>query len=155
MSFSVFLNSVNGTGATSSSTYQINWDNINSDGWTGKYKLFFSFVSVGSGLTTTASTIPYIQTNIGATQESYTATTSNGSSNNRVLGYVVPLTIGTNHNLISDYYANPPVIIQRKPTNNQFTVDILNANGTAFTSIDAVEYYLTLYFEKYDGNDTD
>lgn len=150
MSFSVFLNSVNGSGATSASTYQINWDNINTNGYHGKYKLWFSFVSVGTGLTTSASTIPYIRTNIGATQDFYTANGNNGTANNRILGYAIPLNIGVSHNLNADFYANPPVILEGKPTNNQFTVDILSSDGSYYTAIDAVEYYLTLYFEKHE-----
>jgi len=151
MSFSVFLNSVNGSGATSSSTYQINWDNINTNGYQGKYKLYFNFNTVGLGLTTSASTIPYITTDIGATQDFYTAGGNNGTANNRVLGYVAPSWAhGVNHTLSANHTDNAPVILESKPSNNQFTVNIYNNSGTAFTDIDAVEYYLVLYFEKYE-----
>ena len=151
MSFSVFLNSVNGSGATSASTYQINWDAINTNGYQGKYKLWFNFSTVGLGLTTTASTIPYITTSIGATQDFYTASTANGTGNNRVLGFVSPpWAHGANHTLSSTYNDNAPVILESKPSNNQFTVNLYNNSGTAFTDIDAVEYYLILYFEKYE-----
>ena len=150
MSFSVFLNSANGSGATSAATYQINWDNINTSDWNGKYKLWFSFITIGNGLTTSASSVPYIRTNIGATQHSYSANTANGTANNRILGYTYPLNIGTNQNLRADYYGNPPVIIESKPSNNQFIVELLSNDGTAYTAIDAVKYYLTLFFEKCD-----
>jgi hypothetical protein len=151
MSFSVFLNSVNGSGATSSSTYQINWNNINTNDYQGKYKLWFNFQTVGTGLTTSASTVPYITTNIGATQDFYTAGGNNGTANNRVLGYVYSSWAhGNNHTLSALHTDNAPVILESKPSNNQFTVNIYNINGTAFTDIDDVEYYLVLYFEKYE-----
>jgi hypothetical protein len=151
MSFSIFLNSVNGSGATSSSTYQINWNNINTNDYQGKYKLWFNFQTVGLGLTTSASTVPYITTNIGATQDFYTANGNNGTANNRVLGYVYPAWAhGANHTLSAMHTDNAPVILESKPSNNQFTVNLYNMSGTAFTDIDAVEYYLVLYFEKYE-----
>jgi hypothetical protein len=151
MSFSVFLNSVNGSGATSSSTYQINWDNINTNDYQGKYKLSFNFHSVGAGLTTSASKVPYITTDIGATQDFYTANGNNGTANNRVLGYVFPVgAYGANHALSATNTDNAPVILESKPSNNQFTVNLYSNSGTAFTDIDAVEYYLVLYFEKYE-----
>lgn len=151
MSFSVFLNSVNGSGATSSSTYLMNWDNINTNDYHGKYKLWFNFSTVGTGLTTSASTIPYITTDIGATQKSYTVGVNNGTANNRLLGYVYPAWAhGVNHTLSATHSDNAPVILESKPSNNQFTVNFYNNDGTAFTDIDAVEYYLVLYFEKYD-----
>lgn len=152
MSFSVFLNSVNGSGSTSSSVYQFNWDNIkqDQDGYMGKYKLYFSFWSVGTGLTTSASSVPIVRINLGTTQNSYSASTSNGTANNKLLGYLHPDQIGVNHNVLANYYDNCPVVINGLPSNNQITVEILNASGTAYTDIDAVEYLMTLYFERYD-----
>jgi hypothetical protein len=155
MSFSVFLNSYSGNGNPSSTTYQINWDNINTNGWTGKYKVWFSFLSTGAGITSTPA-CPYITTNFGATQNSYSVATSNGTSNNNVLGVIKPTSIGSNATYSAIYYENPPVVIQGKPTNNQFTVNLLNKNGTAFTTLDSIHYYMTIYFEKYDElSDTD
>ena len=143
MSFSVLIDSVNGNGANRYSlSYYFNWENTPQ--YQGKYKLYMNFIAKGNSLT--GDSVAMISTNIGCTQRSFTAKQTNGSSNNNILGYVKPWQTGTTQNLYADYFVNPPVIIEGKPTNNNFTINILNLDSTAYTAL-TQDYILNLYFE--------
>ena len=147
MSFSLFLNNIltDTAGLPDFSSVKYNFDWNNTPEWHGKYKVSVNFIT--RNFAVSGATIAMISTDIGASQFSYTPNSSNGTKNNRILGYVKPYVLGAAGNIFCDCNTNAPVIISSKPTNPYFTISLLNPDGTPFTSIGFTFYFLNIYFE--------
>lgn len=196
MSFSVYLNSTNGTQVVAGQNNQItyNFDFANTPAHDGGYKVNASFASeqqtYGSGsvsfgviripdlggildsysplssVTTTRQnhvfglirpSVPHmgLTTTIPAT----TATgTANVPANSGTTAYTltttttIPSYITTNNTAVQTIDAkmcdNPPVYLQSKPRNNQFTVRLTTHDGALYTGLVATNHYaLILTFE--------
>lgn len=138
MSFTVVCNSLNGTGAsTSSLQYNFDWSKFED----GPYKLTFQFVSQPS----TLNGIYFINTpELGSCLNSYTAGTSTTAMTNNYLGVVsnwnATAATGYQTNL-----QNLPKYVSNKPRSNTFTINTTDQIGSA---VALTGYVLILNFEK-------
>ena len=150
MSFTIFLNSVNGTkvGASNNSVnYQ--FDFAVASQHKGKFKLSYSFLSEG-GMTLTSTDVLYITTDIPMSMDNYLATNVTQARKTTILGYI-------NNNSVNStdcyYYKNytdtSPIIIQQIPSAFQsFNISLFNAiNNALDTKITTTQYSLILFFE--------
>ena len=159
MSFSVLLNSKNGVKEsffTSEVLFNFDWSNTPKNN--GKYKVYMSFTTIiAVTLVTGAYDIFTVTSDFGGTQDSFSPKnpTSNpgpNGTNNRILGIITAMPIGdinsaTSQYLGCDYTSNPPVIFQSKPSNNNFTIRILQLLNGRGLPIQNTDYLLNLYFE--------
>jgi len=192
MSFSVYLNSTNGTQvAGAMNQIQYNMDFTNTPKHDGAYKVYMSFASEqqayfsGSAnfgvvriqdlgvmdsyspfTTFTATRVNHVmglirpsQPHMGLTTTvpATTATgTANVPANSGTTAYTltttttIPSYVTTNNTAVQTIDAkmsdNPPVYLQGKPRNNQFTVRITNHDGVLYTALTA-HYSMILTFE--------
>ena len=190
MSFSVYLNSINGTQvAGAQSQVQYNFDFRNTPAHDGGYKVRMTFASEQQVYSSASLNFGRVNINLGVL-DSYTPINAFTSTRmNTVFGFIrgsapqfsltdsipqvtatatanYPINSGTaaftltTSNVIPTYLVvrtavqtldaryedNPPVYIQSKPTNNQFTVIITLHDGTLYTGLTA-HYGMLLTFE--------
>ena len=141
MSFTIVLNSANGTGNVYSKEYNIDW--TATPAHSGKYKLNYTFCS--SSIASITNTCILININLG-TYDKYTASASNiliSRSNSINVGYAFSM----GSFMLADATAGLPVIIQRKPSNNTFTVYLTELDGDNYTELNSGSYTLHLFFE--------
>jgi len=151
-SFTIILNSVNGTKLVNTTNNQVSYNfdfSIPTD-YKGKYKLGYSFLSEG-GLTLTSSDILYISTNLQVTMNNYLAGMNNGASKTQILGFINNEINSTGDDCYyyKNYLDTSPIIIEQIPSNFQtFTISLYNAlTGALDTKILLKQYSLILYFE--------
>jgi hypothetical protein len=190
MSFSVYVNSINGTQvAGAQSQIQYNFDFKNTPEHKGGYKVYMTFASEQQTYSSGSVNFGRVNIDLGVF-DSYTPINSvTGTRQNTIFGFIrgsvpqfastnsipsyvvtgvasVPVNSGTaaytliTTNTVPTYYINlagvqtidaryvdnPPLYIQSKPTNNQFTVKITFNDGTLYTPLTAA-YGMLLTFE--------
>lgn len=154
MSFTLYLNSGNGTpvnaGSTQAIAYNFNWNVLEEN---ASYELSFGFASKSAGALTSDSQFALRLAGIGALTNSYNITSAGVATTTEIIGIVRPQDVasggggGHTHYLFSPNYDNPPVFLKRKPAGNNFRVEIVNlngSNGVVFTA----EWSLVLFFKK-------
>lgn len=152
MSFTLFLNSGNGTlvnaGSTQAVSYNFNWSVLEDN---ASYELTFNFASKDAGTLTAASQFALRLNGIGCLTNSYNITSNGAATSTEIIGLLRPQDVGSTgshtHYLYSPNYDNPPVFLKRKPVGNNFIVEIVNlngSNGVVFTA----EWGLVLHFKK-------
>ena len=191
MSFSVYLNSVNGTQAVAGQVNQIqyNFDWRNTPAHEGGYRVRMTFASEQQAVAILSFGVIRIQ-DLGIVDSYSPFTTFTATRSNHVLGLIRPSnpqnqgvnsvpsytmvgttvipnnagTVGyteTTNTVVSAYSIstnaiqtidakyedNPPVYMQSKPSNNQFTVKITTHDGVLYTGLGATHYGLLLTFE--------
>jgi len=193
MSFSVYLNSTNGTQvAGSQNQIQYNMDFTNTPKHDGAYKVYMSFASEQQPYFSGSANFGVIRIqDLGVIDSFSPFTTFTATRQNHVLGIIrpsqphmgltttfpaltttgtasIPANSGTtaytlttttttapNQLLVNNtavqtidarMYDNPPVYLQSKPRNNQFTVRITNHDGVLYTQLTA-HYSMVLTFE--------
>jgi hypothetical protein len=187
MSFSLLLNSKDGTRVISNSINQVtyNLDFNNTPKHSGAYYVYMTFVSsrFEMGAAVNSFKDMYVNANLGRFDAFTPVGLFTGTKNNQVLGVVkmintdwqdrmvvatpsvpfvgtavIPNNAGTvgyteTENTVAPangyqfhgrrfecgalYYENSPVHLSTKPTNNQFTVRLTNADGTLHTDFSA------------------
>jgi len=193
MSFSVYLNSTNGTQvAGSMNQIQYNLDFTNTPKHDGAYKVYMSFASEQQAYFSGSANFGVIRIQDLGVMDSYSPfTTFTATRVNHVMGIIrpsiphmgltttipaltstgtanVPANSGTTaytlttttttaggqvltnntavQTIDARMYDNPPVYLQSKPRNNQFTVRITTHDGTLYTALTA-HYSMILTFE--------
>lgn len=158
MSFSLFLTTVSGTpdpvSGNASVTYSVDWGVMPRS--EGEYELSFAFIS--QGIAGTADSVFFPTVVWGAIPRTYstfnplsiggTVIQSYGNLTTNSLGFVRATTIGVapNGQFTSDRNQNVPIILSKKPTQNQFTVRLNNPDGTLYP-FGAVGYVLSIHFK--------
>lgn len=152
MSFTLYLNSGNGTavnpGSTQAIAYNFNWSVLEEK---ASYELTFNFASKNAGALTSASQFALQLTGLGALRNSYNITSAGVATSTDIIGLLHPQPVsggaGTTHYLYGGFEVNPPVFIKNRPNGNNFRVEIVNlngSNGVVFTA----EWGLVLHFKK-------
>lgn len=154
MSFTLYLNSGNGTvvnaGSTQAVSYNFNWSVLEDN---ASYELSFGFASKDAGALTAASQYALRLNGIGALTNSYNITSNGAATSTEIIGTLRPQDVaaggggGHTHYLFSPNYDNPPVFLKRKPAGNNFIVEIMNLNGNTVPTFTA-EWSLILHFKK-------
>ena len=152
MSFTLVLNSINGTKIVNTTNNQVsyNFDFSIPSRHDGQYKLNYSFLSVG-GMTLTSDDILYITLNISMSMNNFSASNTTGANKTQILGLINNEIDSTGNDCY--YYKNYPdtsgVIVEQIPKAFQsFTVSLYNAKTNVLdTKILLKEYSLILYFE--------
>jgi len=153
MSFTIFLNSINGSRVVNTTNNSVNYqfDFAVATKHKGKFKLGYSFLSQG-GMTLTSTDVLYITTNIPMTMDNYTATNTTQASKTTILGFINndrTNAAGTDSYYFKNFTDISPIIIQQIPSGFQtFNVSLFNAITDALdTKILTSQYSLILYFE--------
>ena len=190
MSFSIYINSVNGTQvAGAQNQIQYNFDFRNTPEHKGGYKVYMTFASEQQTYGTGSINFGRVNIDLGVLNSYTPITASTATQYNTVIGFIrgsvpqfaaintipsytetattpVPVNSGTlahtltTTNVVPTYVMNltavqtidarsldnPPIFLQSKPTNNQFTVKITFHDGTLYTALTA-HYGMLLTFE--------
>ena len=147
----VILNTTNYiSGSTNNNaTYYVDWSAILKPNT--PYNLHWTYMGGQNTYTGTKAAYVAINFNFEVYQASGTAL---GALTSNIIGFLKPiiLTPGTNTvYLMADTATNEPVYMERRPLNNTFTVQILDANGAlwldnAATPAVPASWVLTLHF---------
>lgn len=148
MSFTVFLSSFNGTAdATAQNgivSYNIDWGATpEHEDDEGEYELTFAFVSRAVSTTTDTLFLPVV--NWGARHNAFTPTSSSGANYTLALGAIRSNVNATAGQTTAGTNQNVPIIVKGKPKQNQFTVSLVNVDGTIF-AMGTAHYILSIYF---------
>jgi hypothetical protein len=172
MSFSVYLNSINGTQvAGAQSQIQYNFDFTNTPKHDGGYKVSMSFASELQTYIPASAMFGRIHIDLGVLNNFTPAATFTGTRNNNIFGIIrpsqplmdltttasYPINSGTAaFTLITTYTGrqsidakfedNSAVYMPYKSTNNQFIVKITLHDGALYTYLTA-HYAMILHFE--------
>jgi hypothetical protein len=148
--YSVVLNSNNATVSGTDYLFSFDWSVIPD----GNYLVHFSFNT--STLNTVANPqIAMIYCDALSGSNTYIASNQAdraSAQTTTLLGIAYPYIVSTASTLHAEDSTNPPVFLNTKPRNNQFSVSILTnaASPTPYPSFPA--WVLTLQFKPYDGS---
>jgi hypothetical protein len=154
MSFTLYLNSGNGTavnaGSTQAIAYNFNWSVLEEN---ASYELSFAFSSKAAGALTSDSQFVIRLNGIGSLNNTYNVTSAGVATSTEIIGMIRPQDVasggggGHTHFLNAGTESNPALYLKRKPVGNNFRVEILNLNGSNGVVLTA-EWTLILYFKK-------
>jgi len=144
-SYSVIIstnNYVSSNATFNSLNYAIDWSFLPHQ----PYNVHFSYLGGVNNLT--GANIANLHINLGTNTKTFLAGNKNTFLNSDFIGVLKPYVLGTNSFLLAEDNTNPPIFISDRPSNNDFTVNILNNDGTLFTPAtgNLSEYKLTLKF---------
>ena len=147
MSFTLVLNSSQGTattaGQTTSIQYNFNWLVLEDN---ATYEMSFSFASKDAGNLNSSSQRTVRLNGLGSLNNTYYVTSAGVATSTELIGAVYPLTVNNTHFLFAEMATNPPIYLKRRPTGNNFRVEILNTDNTI--SAGNYEWTLFLFFKK-------
>ncbi len=147
MSFSLILNSLQGTATTAGSQtsvgYNFNWSVLDNN---ASYELSFIYQSKDAGALTASSHKQIRLTGIGGLNNSYNVTSAGVATSTEVIGLVYPLSVNNTHFFFAGTETNPPVFFKHRPSGNNFKVEILNFDNAI--SAGNYEWTLILHFKK-------
>ena len=148
MSFSVVVDSVDAYSGANvyDKKYAIDWSFLPE----GEYDLTFSFVS--SPATAVASDVKGIAIEgLGTQAQVYLAGSGTDTKSSTLIGLLnrVNFNDGTARQRFQQPSFNPPVVLRQRPSNNIFSVKMINTTGgTGATSGMGGSYILMLHFNK-------
>lgn len=147
MSFTLILNSLQGTATTAGSQtsvhYNFNWSVLEEN---TPYHISFSFQSKDAG-GLVANDHRLIRLNgIGCLNNTYNVSSNGAATSTEVIGMIYPFSVNNTHFYYAGNESNPFVYVKNRPTSNSFKVEILNFNGTLATG--NYEWTLILHFHK-------
>jgi hypothetical protein len=144
--YNYILNSNFGTGAlTNNKTYCVNWFNLPDD---KKFKLTWSFTS--SSFAYNPGLINYVFCDLGQSEQIFATNNSLRNARHDFLGDI-KLTASTGKYSIffCNTDSNPPIFLDRKPTNNIINITIVTGNIIQTQpAINPDNYTLILSFEE-------
>jgi len=147
MSFSLVLNSLQGTATTAGSQtsvgFNFNWSVLDND---ASYELSFIYQSKDAGAVTASSHKQIRLTGIGGLNNSYNVTSAGVATSTEVIGFVYPVSVGATYFFFAGTETNPPVFFKHRPSGNNFKVEILNFDNAL--SVGNYEWSLILHFKK-------
>jgi hypothetical protein len=148
MSFTLYLNSENGTkvnaGSTQAVSYNFNWSVLDNN---ASYELAFSFASKDGGALTAGSQFALRLNGIGGLNNSYNITSNGAATSTEIIGTISPQSVANTHYLYAAAFDNPPVFFKNRPSGNNFRVEIMNLVGNTIPVFTA-EWALVLFFKK-------
>jgi hypothetical protein len=147
MSFSLILNSLQGTattvGSSTSVGFNFNWLVLEDN---SPYELSFIYQSKDAGALVANSHKQIRLAGIGGLNNSYNVTSAGVATSTEVIGLVYPVAVGATYFFFAGTETNPPVYFKSRPSGNNFKVEILNFdNGIA---VGNYEWTLILHFKK-------
>jgi hypothetical protein len=147
MSFSLVLNSLQGTlttaGSQTSVGYSFNWSVLDND---SSYEMSFSFQSRDAGALVANDHRLIRLSGIGGLPNIYNVTSSAVATSTEVIGLVCPQSVQNTHYYFAGTETNPPIFFRGRPTGNNFRVEILNYNNSLAAG--NYEWTLILHFKK-------
>jgi len=147
MSFSLILNSLQGTatnaGSQTSIGYNFNWSVFDNG---ASYEMSFIFQSKDAGAVTASSHKQIRLTGIGGLNNSYNVTSNGAATSTEVIGLVYPVEVNGTFFFFAGTETNPPVYFKHRPSGNNFKVEILNFDNAL--SAGNYEWTLILHFKK-------
>lgn len=147
MSFSLILNSLQGTAATAGSqtsiNYNFNWAVLEDN---ASYEMTFTYQSRDAGNLVANDHRLVRLTGIGGLNNSYNVTSAGVATSTEVIGLLCPQSVQNTHYYFAGTETNPPVFFKNRPSGNNFRVDILNYNNTIAAG--NYEWTLILHFKK-------
>ena len=153
MSFSIFLNSINGSKVVGTTNNAVNYqfDFSVATQHKGKFKLSYSFLSQG-GMTLTSDDVLYITTTIPMAMDNFSASSTTQARKTQILGYIDNASqdgTGTDCYYFKNYLDTNPIIVQQVPSAfTNFTVSLFNAStDTLDSKILLNQYSLILFFD--------
>ena len=142
--YTVVLSSANRVNASTipAAKYNFNWSVLPE----GKYNLSFTFWSNYTTITAGNEMLLVQVPDLGVVIPSYTAGASTSAVNNGFLGVASTWGSGANNYLYAQYLSNPSIKIDHKPSNNTFSVNLFQPDGTTASTL-AINYVMVLVFE--------
>lgn len=120
--YTIMLNSNLGAGATNNvKTFNFDWSVIPDR----NYEVHFSFNSMPMSLTWGSQPLCIINTDLFPGGNVYMPTTSNGAPTTQSMGLAFPYVLSGSTFLHAEDGTCPPIYINTRPTNNQFTVSLV------------------------------
>jgi hypothetical protein len=120
--YTIMLNSNLGAGATNNvKTFNFDWSVIPDR----NYEVHFSFNSMPMSLTWGSQPLCIINTDLFPSGNVYMPTTSNGAPTTQSMGLAFPYVLSGSTFLHAEDGTCPPIYINTRPTNNQFTVSLV------------------------------
>jgi len=146
--YNVVLNSNFGSGAiTNNKSYCVNWSNLPDD---KKFKLTWSF-TCSSNVAYALGIINYVFCDLGQSQQIFTSQNSLLNYRCDFLGSLkLRASTGKYTTFACVMTSNPPLFLDRKPTNNIINVGIFNGSATQnqLSTVIPDNYTLILSFEE-------
>ena len=130
--YNIVLNSLNkASGTNADATYYYDWSVIPK----GEYMMTLDYI--GGANTFNSARFGVLSIDMGQSKNYTTSATSTSSFTTKIYGYLTPQNVNaTNNNNIGFFLSpndNSPTYLNSVPTNNTFTVQVQNPNGTAYT----------------------
>lgn len=146
MSFTLFLNSINGTKPTAGADnttllYNFDFSTVppHPQGPSGKYKLHVGFLSEA----VVGPTVGYITADFSCQKFMYDPNSTNGAIPSNYIGSISPLYAVNN---IVTQNLDVPIYLM-KPSNNNFTISLKLISGASMAQFtNAINYMLTISF---------
>ena len=145
-SFTVVLNSNLASGTVNEATFNFNWSILPDRTYSVHYSFNTSNMSIATGKVCIISSDIFIGSN------TYFAGSQNlrtESSTSLFLGVAYPYIYGATSALHADDSTAPPLFLNTRPTNNQFTVYIKTADATPIDYPSLGAWVLVLQFRPY------
>ncbi len=130
-------------------TYNVDWGFLPKD---KSFKCSFSFQSRDGQFDATSLT--QLVVDFGGYLTTYTGASANGFASSNTIGTLQPRSVsdtagGIDNIMQCDWLNNPPFYMSSRPATNQFTVSILNNDGTLFAPAGGMpNYIIILHFEE-------
>lgn len=140
---------IQSNGSFNSLVYGIDWSFLPDQ----PYKVHFTYLGGVNSLD--GSQIANLFIDLGATNNTYVAGSSITSQTSTFLGVLKPYILATSSFLMAEDNTNTPIFISGRPTNNIFTVNILNNQNNPFSPATGflAPYKLMLRFVPYSDSE--
>ena len=148
--YNVVLNSLNKvSGTNADATYYYDWASSIPE---GEYMITLDYI--GGTNTIATPRFALLSMDLGQSRNFTSSATGTTAYSTRIITHLVPNNITTTNN--AQYLLNPndnsPILLNRVPTNNTFSVQVQNPDGTPYTdSLGAVNgaYVIIIHFLKF------
>lgn len=155
----VILNSNNKTGGTNNqANYSFDWGAVLKN----NVPYYLHFTYIGGANTITGTKLATVYSDIQTTNKQNTSTNS-GAGSTQMLGYLKIQQYAPNNNtnyLTAEDNTNPPLYLDNRPMNNNFTISIFDNAAppvlfldNAATPAQPANYILILSFQEYESNE--
>jgi hypothetical protein len=126
--YNILLNSNNKSGGTNNSAqYYFNWSVLPQ----GEYKMTFDYLGGSNNLK--GEKVALVNIDLGQSQTFQASSTSTSASSSRCIGTLMPYALSTTSFLYTQVTSNPIIYLKQRPSNNSFTVQLLDLTGAGFT----------------------
>jgi hypothetical protein len=125
--YNILLNSnTKSAGANNTAQYYFDWSVLPQ----GEYKMTFDYLGGANSLTGTKLALIYVD--LGQSQSFQANSTSTSASSTRCIGSLMPYALSTTSFLYTQVTSNPIIYLKQRPSNNSFTIQLLDLTGALF-----------------------